>query len=476
MRRPMGALSGDTVTWSIGTMSPNTETRVQVKVLVADVVDEGTVLLNTTTATGSQLGGSLLPPVGDILQTPVSSTPILVLKYEVNRDTAAPGDRLVYNLRVRNAGDAAAVNAIVEAALPPNTTPIAVSGGGGFQQGKAVWTASRLAPSGFIDLQFSADISAAALDGAREPSIAAFGADNAATRTAKVSTTVVVLKPVLTIEKVGPDSVEAGAAIDYRLSYSNSGNALAAGTIIEDTLPSGTTFVSASDGGAETALGSGIVRWNLGTLMDGASGDVTLRVQTSALPDNTQLVNQTSLTTTSLSGGVTATAATMVRSHTELDITIVAADDLLKIGDRQVFTVTWANNGNQNTTNAVVKATLPQDTEFYASGAGGSLSGNEVTWLVGNLDAGDTGQATFEVVVASTARDGEQVKSVADISATDGLPDADEAVFVVDDAAPVWPVSAVNVPVSPERLWLLVAILLSLLAGSRLQAGTLYRR
>jgi len=471
-----GTLSGDTVTWSIGTMSPNTETRVQVKVLVADVVDEGTVLLNTTSATGSQPGGSLLPPVGDTLQTPVSSKPILVLKYEVNRDTAAPGDRLVYSLRVRNAGDAAAVNAIVEAALPPNTTPVAISGGGSFQQGKAVWTASRLTPSGFIDLQFSADISAVALDGAREPSIAAFGADNAAIRTAKVSTTVVVLKPVLTIEKVGPDSVEAGALIDYRLSYNNSGNALAAGTVIEDTLPSGTTFVSASDGGAETALGSGIVQWNLGTLMDGASGDVALQVQTSALPDNTKLVNQTSLTTTSLSGGVTATAATMVRSHTELDITIVAADDLLKIGDRQEFTVTWANNGNQNTTNAVVKATVPQDTEFYASGAGGTLSGNEVTWLVGDLDAGDTGQATFEVVVASTARDGEQVKSVADISATDGLPDADEAVFVVDDAAPVWPVSAVNVPVSPERLWLLVAILLSLLAGYRLQAGTIYRR
>ena len=56
--------------------------------------------------------------------------------------------------------------------------------------------------------------------------------------------------------------------------------------------------------------------------------------------------------------------ATRCRSHTELDITIVAATDPIKVGERQVLTVTWANNGNQDTTNAVVKATVPADTTF----------------------------------------------------------------------------------------------------------------
>ena len=170
----------------------------------------------------------------------------------------------------------------------------------------------------------------------------------------------------------------------------------------------------------------------------GASGTVDLRVQTTALPDNTQLVNQTSLTSTTLPGAVTATATTSVRSHTELDITIVAATDPIKVGERQVLTVTWANNGNQDTTNAVVKATVPADTTFDVAGSGGAFAGNEVTWTVGNLAAGAQGQATFEVVVASTAVDGEQLKSVADLSATDGLPDTDEALFIVD-AAPVIP-------------------------------------
>ena len=93
----------------------------------------------------------------------------------------------------------------------------------------------------------------------------------------------------------------------------------------------------------------------------------------------------------------------------------MAANDPVKVGDRQLLTVTWANSGNQDTTNAVVKATVPADTTFDVAGSGGTLSGNEVTWAVGNLAAGDVGQATFEVLVASTAVDGEQLKSVADI-------------------------------------------------------------
>ena len=52
-----------------------------------------------------------------------------------------------------------------------------------------------------------------------------------------VITKVVVAEPVLTVTKLGPNSVEAGTAIAYELSYSVSGNAAAANTVLEDTLP-----------------------------------------------------------------------------------------------------------------------------------------------------------------------------------------------------------------------------------------------
>jgi uncharacterized repeat protein (TIGR01451 family) len=467
-----GVVSGNTVTWAIGAMTPNTTTSVQVKVVVADVISEGTVLLNTTSAAGTQPGGAPLPTVGDTLQIPVSSAPDLVLQYTVDKAIATPGERLTYTLRVRNAGNANAINPKVEASLPPNASPGTVSGTGRFEQDKAIWTAPSVAPGGFIDLQFTADLSVALQRGVVEPSIAAFSAFNAAIQTANVQTLIVVAQPLLSVTKSGPNSVEAGMTIDYQLSYGNTGSAAAVGTVIEDTLPAGTTFVSASDGGVETAPGSGLVRWDLGRLGIGVSDTLDLRVQTTALPDNTQLVNQTSMTSTTLPGAVTATATTSVRSHTELDVTIVAATDPIKVGERQVLTVTWANNGNQDTTNAVVKATVPADTTFDVAGSGGAFAGNEVTWTVGNLAAGAQGQATFEVLVAATAQDGEQLKSVADITATDGLPDTDEAVFIVDDDSS-WPSlpEIVPVPVAPDKLWLALASLMILLGLYRLHGG-----
>jgi uncharacterized repeat protein (TIGR01451 family) len=299
---------------------------------------------------------------------------------------------------VRNAGNANAINPKVEASLPPNASPGTVSGTGRFEQDKAIWTAPSVAPGGFIDLQFTADLSVALQRGVVEPSIAAFSAFNAAIQTANVQTLIVVAQPLLSVTKSGPNSVEAGTTIDYQLSYGNTGSAAAVGTVIEDTLPAGTTFVSASDGGVETAPGSGLVRWDLGRLGIGVSDTLDLRVQTTALPDNTQLVNQTSMTSTTLPGAVTATATTSVRSHTELDVTIVAATDPIKVGERQVLTVTWANNGNQDTTNAVVKATVPADTTFDVAGSGGAFAGNEVTWTVGQPSGRCTGSGDLRGV------------------------------------------------------------------------------
>jgi uncharacterized repeat protein (TIGR01451 family) len=468
-----GVVSGNTVTWAIGAMTPNTTTSVQVKVVVADVISEGTVLLNTTSATGTQPGGAPLPTVGDTLQIPVSSAPDLVLQYSVDKGVASPGERLTYTLRVRNAGNANAINPIVTATLPPSASAGTVSGTGRFEQDKAIWTAPSVAPGGFIDLQFSADLDPTLPNGTKEPSVASFVAANAAPRVAAAITKIVGrTKGLIIISKSGPNSVEAGTAIDYQLSYGNGGNVAVAGMVMEDTLPPGTTFVSASDSGVETSPGSGIVRWNLGTLAVGVSGTVDLQVQTEALLDNTELVNQASLKGTSVPGAVTATATTVVRSHTELDVTIEAATDPIKVGERQVLTVTWANNGNQDTTNAVVQATVPGDTTFDVAGSGGAFAGNEVTWTVGNLAAGAQGQATFEVLVAATAQDGEQLKSVADITATDGLPDTDETVFIVDDDT-FWPSlpEIVSVPVAPDKLWLALASLMVLLGLYRLQGG-----
>jgi len=81
-------------------------------------------------------------------------------------------------------------------------------------------------------------------------------------------------QPVVTLTKAGP-ALTNGNQITYTISYANTGNGVANNATITDSIPAGATFVSASNGGTNA---SGIVTWNLGNLVVGRSGSVTLTV------------------------------------------------------------------------------------------------------------------------------------------------------------------------------------------------------
>ncbi|MBI3950757.1 MAG: DUF11 domain-containing protein, partial [Acidobacteria bacterium] len=74
---------------------------------------------------------------------------------------------------------------------------------------------------------------------------------------------------VLTISKRAPASVNPGASLTYTITYGNSGATAATNVVIKDTVPAGTTFISATDGGA---FSNGVVTWNIGTVNAGVTG------------------------------------------------------------------------------------------------------------------------------------------------------------------------------------------------------------
>ncbi|MCA9711985.1 MAG: DUF11 domain-containing protein, partial [Myxococcales bacterium] len=61
----------------------------------------------------------------------------------------------------------------------------------------------------------------------------------------------------------------------YTITYANISIGTAYGVTIEDPLPAGATFVSASNGGV---LAGGAVTWDLGNLGPNESGDLTIDV------------------------------------------------------------------------------------------------------------------------------------------------------------------------------------------------------
>jgi uncharacterized repeat protein (TIGR01451 family) len=87
-------------------------------------------------------------------------------------------------------------------------------------------------------------------------------------------------QPVLTISKTAPASVVSGQNFTYTLTYGNTGDASATDVVVTDTVPAGTTFVSAPGGGT---LSSGVATWSVGTLNAFVTGQtVSLTVAVTA--------------------------------------------------------------------------------------------------------------------------------------------------------------------------------------------------
>ena len=78
----------------------------------------------------------------------------------------------------------------------------------------------------------------------------------------------------LTVNKSGPVSASTGSNITYTINYANTGGATATNVVIKDTVPAGTTFVSAPDG----TFAGGVVTIPIGILVAGASGSVQFTV------------------------------------------------------------------------------------------------------------------------------------------------------------------------------------------------------
>jgi uncharacterized repeat protein (TIGR01451 family) len=101
------------------------------------------------------------------------------------------------------------------------------------------------------------------------------------------------LAPGLTISKTVAASVRQGSNLTYTISYANTGTLDASNVVIKDTLPAGTTFVSASNGGT---INNGVVTWNVGTVSMGTIAQtLTFTVNVTAQPNSTVSNNNYSI-------------------------------------------------------------------------------------------------------------------------------------------------------------------------------------
>jgi len=194
---------------------------------------------------------------------------------------------------------------------------------------------------------------------------------------AESSTTTTVHQPVLAITKTGIPIQYRGFKIPYKIKLVNKGDDDAKNTIMKDYVPSGTTFISASDGGVLSKT-EGIVTWKFGTLKPNDSREVSMVVKA----DKYGKVVNVAKAVAFCADEVTDSVETEIIGVPALLLEAIDIADPIEVGDNETYEITVTNQGSIPGMDIQIVVTL-EDYFEYVSSSGptkGTLKANVLTF------------------------------------------------------------------------------------------------
>ena len=191
------------------------------------------------------------------------------------------------------------------------------------------------------------------------PNTATASASN--TDSVQASATIVVLAPNLAIVKVADAAtVNAGEAVGFGITVTNSGPGVARSVTIDDPIPAGpgmTWAISpAYSGPGSCSITTNTLHCSLGDLSSGAQ--VSVHVSSATTGASCGTYNNTATAAATNDGSHEASASTTVNCPT-LSITKVADDQTVSAGDDIGFTITVHNAGPGTATAVTLNDPLP---------------------------------------------------------------------------------------------------------------------
>jgi len=226
-----------------------------------------------------------------------------------------------------------------------------------------------------------------------------------------------------------------GDQIEYTLQYTNTGNTDLTGAQITDTLDSRFDFVSCSNSCSNAGQD---VSWNIGALPAGTSTSVTVTVQVASGAANGIVTNtgffDTNETPEVSSSAVVTLDTTIV--YQPLTITKTSSQNLVYRGSTYTYTINYENPNNEPITNATITDTIDSRLLFGCSNSC-IISGQDITWNIGDIAANGTGSVTVSAQVTANAAYG-PLSNTAEITSSE-TSTASSTVFVTLGSVPIQP-------------------------------------
>lgn len=333
--RPEAQVSGQRLSWSLGTMDAGTQATIAVQV--------------RATRTGRFNNCAEVTAAQDLAAQDCAETvvtaPALAIKKECPAEVVIC-DPITYTFVVTNSGDGPATNVQINDQLPDGLTT---------EDGKTSITVNVGDLGAGQSKRFTGNVKASR-PGRYENTVTATGDRGLS---AEATCVTVVRQPVLEVTKTGPNERFIGRPIPFEITVTNTGDIAATDTVLTDPVPAGAEFVEASDNGR---FADGGVTWNLGTLEPNASRRVTITLK-SMRPGEIRNV----ATAKAYCAQATADAMTPVKGVSAIRLEVIDEPDPIEVGGKTTYTVEVLNQGSVSDTNIVIVCELPDEQDFVSA-------------------------------------------------------------------------------------------------------------
>ncbi len=294
-------------------------------------------------------------------------------------DPVVPGTTLTYTLVVRNNGPSTAANVVVRDPLPTGTAFASLSAPGLTCTTPAVGASGDIACSvatlsvgASTTLTLTVQVAPTLLDGAVITNTAAVRSDTPdlvpANNTDIEPTTVAASTSAdLSIVKTdAADPVAVGTNVVYTLTVRNNGPASATGVAVTDTLPAGTTLVSATPSQGAACTGTTTVSCLLGALATGAQATVTVTVSASAPRVITNAASVTATEPDPNPGNNSAVEPTTIGNPADADLRVAKVDspDPVTVDGLVAYAIVVENRGPAAASSVTLTDVVPAGTVF----------------------------------------------------------------------------------------------------------------
>lgn len=377
-----------------------------------------TQIYNYASVTDSGLHGSDPTDDNDDDDTDdISAFPVITVVKSVDVTFAEPGDTITYTLVVTNTGDRDASDVVLSDTIDSHTNMVSVSTDTGTTNYTAgvdafsvnIGTLAGAGGTATITVVVTVDDPiAAGIEDVRNSGVVS--GSNFTDVPSNEVVTPIDAAPDLVITKTDGDTTSVpGGVVVYTLTYSNVGDQDATGVVITETVPTYSTFNAGASSAGWSCIGT-TCTYTVGDLPAGAAAQTTNFAVTvdSTLPSGVdEIYNLTSIDDDHSNG----TDPTPLDNSDDDTTPIIANPELSVVKDDSVtdttpgsiliYTIDYSNYGNQTADNVTLTETIPDYTLFTTTGSttGWSCTTTTCTLNLGSLNPGDTGSATFVVIV-----------------------------------------------------------------------------